>query len=221
MPIESDLQALSHDAEVELFQLSGYNRQSPLESFYFANGTGISFGGIAYIPIACSIDGIEYTGEGSLPRPKLTVSDTTRIISGLVYFYKGIEGCTLTLKKTLKRYLDGQPAADPAAIKTTDIWVVSQTTKEIPGQMIEWELSSPIDFNDEMLPARPMMRLCGWVYRSAECGYTGSAMYTLDNKRTLDPRQDKCGKGVTSCAKHFGQNAILNHGGFVGTQRSG
>lgn len=223
MPIAADLQALSHDAEVELFQLSGYNRQSPSESFYFVNGTGVSFGGIAYNPLACAISGVEYTGEGSLPRPRLTVADTQRIISGLVYFYGGIEGSQLTLRKTLKRYLDGGEAADASAIKSVDIWQVSQCTKEIPGQVIEWELSSPIDLTSEVLPSRPLMRLCSWVYRSRDgtgnCPYTGTAMFTIDNKRTLDPKLDQCGKTVTSCTKRFG-NTVLPFGGMPGLVRS-
>jgi lambda family phage minor tail protein L len=162
---------------------------------------------------------LQYTGEGSLPRPRLTVGDTSKIISGLVYFYGGIEGAKLTLRSTLKRYLDGQPTADPTAIKAMDSFTVSQRTQEIPGQAIEFELAAPIDFVEESVPARHALPNCPWIYRGAECSYSGAARYTIDNRRTLDPAQDVCAKTLTACTKRFGRNAVLPFGGMPGLRR--
>jgi lambda family phage minor tail protein L len=224
VPIITDLQSLAHDAEIELFTLTGYNAQSPLEAFRFTNNFGVVQGGIEYLPIACAVEGIQYTGEGSLPRPKFVVADTQKILSGLVYFYDGIEGSTLRIHKTLKRYLDGQEAADPSAVKSSDTFVVSQCTQEVPGVGLEFELCAPIDFVDESVPARPATPLCSFVYRLGDCPYSGSDMFTINNRRTLDPKKDQCAKSVTACSRRFNGgkangSAILPHGGFPSMRR--
>jgi len=219
MPITSDYQSLAHDAEIELFSIVGYNSLSPNETFYFCNHLGVSFNKIPYLPIECAIEGIQYTGEGSLPRPKLTVSDTKKILSSLMYFYGGIEGSKFTIQRTVKRYLDGQPYADATAIKFSDSFKISQCVQEIPGVLLEFEMAAAIDFVDESAPSRPALPLCPWIYRGAECGYSRNQGWTIDNRKTNDPKKDVCAKTVTACAKHFGQNAVLPHGGFPGLRR--
>ncbi len=222
MPAITDLQSLAHDAQIELFTLTGYNAQSRSESFRFCNHIGVTLGGIEYLPVACSIDGIQWTGEGSLPRPKLVVADTQKILSGIVYLYDGIEGSRLRVHRTLKRYLDGQEAADASAEPIlAESFVVSQCTQEVPGVAMEFELCAPIDFIEESVPARPASASCPWIYRQGECGYSGAARFTIDNKRTLNPKLDQCAKSVTSCALRFGRNSILPFGGFPGIGRRG
>lgn len=222
MPVITDLQSLSHDAEIELFTLTEYNSQSKQESFRFCNHIGVVQGGVEYLPIACAIDGIQWTGEGSLPRPKLVVSDTQKILSGIIYLYDGIEGGKLKVHKTLRRYLDGQEAADANAEPIlTESFVVSQCTQEVPGVGLEFELCAPIDLIDESVPARMAMTSCPWIYRGEDghCPYSSKEMYTLDNKRTLNSKLDQCSKTVTSCALRFGRNSVLPHGGFPSLSR--
>lgn len=223
MPIISDLQSLSHDAEIELFELTEFDRSDPFAAFRFCNGavavTGTSFNGSLYQPIACEIDGIHYTSEGAAPRPKLRVSDAGVIISNLIHEHGGLEGSILTLRKTLRRYLDDQATADGTAVKTTDIYTLSHVTQEIPGKVIEFELVSSWDFVEEILPNRRCIIKCPWIYRSPQCGYTGTAMFTIANQPTSDEDEDRCAKTLTACRKRFGNKATLPYGGFPGLQR--
>jgi lambda family phage minor tail protein L len=211
MPIISDLQSLSHDAEIELFELS--NVRGAIETYFFCNHYGVGFNGYAYLPIACEIEGIAYTSEGSAPRPKLRISDTGLVISTWVHDHEGLEGSTLTIKKTLKRYTDYGSDPDGSAVKTTDVYTVSHRSQEIPGRVIEFELVSGFDFVNEILPNRRCMIKCPWIYRSAECGHTGAG-YTIANQPTSDPALDVCAKSLTACTKRFGKTAVLPYGGF-------
>lgn len=220
MSIETELEQLEHDTEIELFELSEFNPASPSEKFRFCNHDGVSFGGKAYSPLPCSLDGISYTSEGSLPRPKLKVSDAQQGVSSLMYLYGGFEGATLTIRRTLKMFLDGEATADASQEKPHDVYMVSQKTQEVPGKFIEFELCSAIDFNEEQLPGRYLSQKCVASYRDATsgCPYSGKDMFTIDDKRTSNPRKDVCGKTTNSCQKRFGKNT-LPHTGFPGLRR--
>ena len=219
MPIISNLQSLQHDAVITLFRLTGYNVSAPNESFFFTNNIGVAFEGRSYNPVPCEITGLDITSEGALPRPTLTIADPATeggafLISSLIRLYGGLEGAKLDFSVTTKNYLDGQPDAGQNAIALYDSYVVSQRIREIPGKIIEFELSSAIDFVEEVLPSRHCIKKCPWRYRGNECGYTGSQGYTLSNTRTADPKLDQCSKTVTACTKRFGRRAVLPFGGF-------
>jgi lambda family phage minor tail protein L len=213
------LQQLEHDAVLTLFRMTNFNRRNLAETAYFTAGVGVVMGGVQYTPVNCELSGEEMSSEGSLARPKLRVDDTTKGISNLVYYYDGLEGARLAVYRTLKRYLDSETTADPAALRLDGLYVISQRIQEIPGKMLEFELSAPIDFVDESVPGRPCGTKCPWVYRSAECSYVGTTYFTLDNKRTLDPSLDDCSKSVTACTRRFGKNSVLPFGGFPGLRR--
>ncbi len=219
MALITDLQYLTIDSEIELFELSEYNPASPSDIFRFTNHVGVSFGGIAYTPLACEIEGIVYSAEGSLPRPKLRLSDASGYVSSLIYSFDGLEGAKITIRKTLKRYLDGQASPDSSQEKPRDIFQISQRTQEIPGKIIEYELAAMIDFNDETLPRRICASTCMWRYRDANtCGYGGSAMFTITGASTTDPTKDICGKDISDCQKRFPTGA-LPYGGFPSIRR--
>lgn len=213
-----DLTDLEQGAEIELFQLSNYNPLSPYEFLAFSNCLGVVFQGISYVPIPCEIEGIEYKSEGALPRPKFRIADPNQLISGLILLHGGLEGAKITVLKTLKQFLDGQPTADPTAVKPVDQYLVSHRVKEIPGHEIEFELCSFIDFVNESLPGRPCITKCPWTYRGPECGYTGP-FRNISGNPTTNKDKDRCGKRLTDCSKRFGKNTVLPFGGFVGLER--
>jgi lambda family phage minor tail protein L len=216
MPIISDLQSLSHDSEIELFELRlpGGDEYS-YTIYYFCNHYGVNFANEEYLPISCEIEGISYTSEGSAPRPKLRVLDKDLIISTWIHDHEGLEGSVLTIKKTLKRYTDFGSSPDSSAIKTTDVYTISHRSQEIPGKVIEFELVSAFDFVNEILPNRRCMIKCPWIYKSAECGYDErNGGFTIGNQPTYDPDEDVCAKSLTACTKRFGKTAVLPYGGF-------
>lgn len=214
MPIVSDLQRLSLDSEIYLFALSGFNPLNPFESFHFSPNIGVSFGGISYIALPAQITGLSYSSEGALPRPKLEVGDPDGIVTSLAYLYNGLEGAYLEVKSTLKRYLDNGATPDPTAVRITDSYQVSQRLREVPGKGIEFELSSAIDVIEETLPGRLAINRCSFIYRRGECPYVGADMFDLNDRRTLDPRKDRCSKTITGCSKRFPKQ-VLPWGGFA------
>jgi lambda family phage minor tail protein L len=216
MPIVADLQKLSLDAEIYLFSLSGFNPLSPFESFNFSNCLGVTFNGVPYVAIAAQITGLSYTSEGSLPRPKLEVADPDGIITSIAYLYGGLEGATLEIKSTLKRYLDNGATPDPTALRITDSYQISQKIREVPGTGIEYELSSSIDVTEEYLPGRLAVNKCTAIYRNADtgCPYADPRMFNLNNRPTLNERADRCSKTIQGCEARFGKNAVLPWNGI-------
>lgn len=213
-----DLLALDFDTEVIMIELSNYDPLNPGDVFPFSPYSGVVFNGVSYNPISVELEGLKYSSEGGLPRPKLKVVDAGSLISGLIYLYDGLEGARVTIRKTLRRFLDGQPSADPLAEKPRDVYTVSQLTNLVPGVIVEFELSASFDFIDETVPRRIASRTCPWKYRGVECGYTGR-FYDINNRPTLDSNSDICSKSVEACQKRFGRNNPLPFGGFPGLSR--
>lgn len=219
MTLISELQSLDLDTEVELYELTQFDPRSANDIFRFCAYSGVVFQGNSYNVLPCELEGLEYTAEGAFPRPKLRVSDAGQLITGLIYQHDGIEGAQITIRKTLRRFLDGQVNANPNAEKPRDLFIVSQIIQSVPGKYIEFELCSPFDFVDETVPRRLACRTCFWRYRSEECGYTGRQGYDLFNRPVILAKNDKCAKTVDACQARFGKNTELPFGGFPGLSR--
>lgn len=110
----SDLQAIAPSAVIELFQLELNVAQHGInETYYFHAGVNaddngnIVWDGQEYLRYPIEATDFEYTGTGSLPRPKLRVSNIFGTITGLILSLpNGLEGAKVTRIRTLARYLD-------------------------------------------------------------------------------------------------------------------
>lgn len=214
------IQELAQDTFIDLFEVSGYNPGSPFDSFRFTNHSGVQFADRAYTPLPCQLDSLEYTSEGSQPEPNLTVGDAGGIITDLILLYDNMEGATVKIIRTQKRYLDGQPDADPTAIVAQADFLVARREQHSPREYVVFVLANPIDIDGAKIPGRICLRNCVWQYRDPDtCGYVGATRFTLSNQRTLDPAQDKCSRSITACRLRFGANGVLRHSGFPGLQR--
>jgi lambda family phage minor tail protein L len=58
--------------------------------------------------------------------------------------------------------------------------------------------------------------ICQWVYRSTECGYTGSNYFDANDNSVATLAADVCGKRLTSCKLRFGATSELPYGSFPG-----
>lgn len=112
--ITSDLQGISPTAIIELFQLELNLKQHGVDrTEYFSGLTqgglqAITFGGQLYTAIPLEADGFSYSGQGSLPRPTIRISNIKRTITGLIATLpNGLEGAKVTRIRTLVRYIDG------------------------------------------------------------------------------------------------------------------
>lgn len=184
--VYEDLSVLAPNAIVELFQLHlDATLHGSADIYYFHNGvnadvTGnVVWNGQSYVRLPLEATGFDYSSSGSLPRPKLAVSNigsniTAILLSvNLVTTGNDLGGAKVVRIRTLKKYLDGQPGADPHAQFPSEIWYVDRKSNENRA-VVEFELASKFDLVGVMIPRRQIIaNVCQWVYRGGECGYTG------------------------------------------------
>jgi lambda family phage minor tail protein L len=225
----SALQEIAPGVLIELFQLElNVAQHGVADTYYFhagtnANGYGnVVWNGQAYTALPIEVEGFEYSGQGTLPRPKLRISNILGTITTLILTLpEGLEGAKLTRIRTLGRFLDaanftaGNATADPTAEFPRDIYFVDRKSAE-NRDVVEFELASGFDLAGIRAPKRQCITRCQWVYRSAECSYTGTNYFNASDAPVGNANQDVCGKRVDSCKARFGQNAELPHGGYVG-----
>lgn len=208
IPARNEIYNLQHDAVIELFVLDlnpiGFNQIYRFCNY--SNGsTNVVWQGQTYTAIALETDGWEYNGRGQLPTPKLRIGNVFSVITSLLLQYDDLVGARLTRKRTLARFLDGNPTADPNQFFEDDIYFIDR--KETENRLVvEFELASSLDMQGVLLPKRAIVaNTCPWLYKGAECGYTGSL-----------PTCDKTLGGSNGCETHFGQYNPLPFGGFPG-----
>jgi lambda family phage minor tail protein L len=81
---------------------------------------------------------------------------------------------------------------------------------------VEFELATAFDLAGIRAPKRLCIAQCQWVYRSAECSYTGTNYFNEADAAVATAALDVCGKRVSSCKARFGATAELPFGGFPG-----
>ena len=227
----SDLQQIAPSAVIELFQLELNLAQHGVnETYYFHAGTNtanngdIVWNGQAYMAYPIEATEFEYTGTGSLPRPKLRVSNILGTITAIILTLpNGLEGAKVTRIRTLARYIDavnfpgstnpyGTP--DPTAEFPREIYYIDRKAGE-NRDAIEFELAAAFDLVGVRAPKRQCVsNVCQWIYRGAECGYTGNAYFNFDDQPVGSAGLDVCGKRLRSCELRFAQQRF---GGNVTT----
>jgi phage-related protein len=111
----SDLQSVAPSAVIELFQLELNVPQHGVDEIYYFHAgvsidasTDIIWNGKTYLAFPIEATDFEYTGTGSLPRPKLQISNIFGTITAIMASLpSGLEGAKVTRIRTLARYLDG------------------------------------------------------------------------------------------------------------------
>jgi len=225
MTIQIEIQSLSPSALIELFTLDLTLQGGPVLHWHAGTnelGSDIVWGGVTFSRFAVQASGFKQSGVGSLPRPKISMSDIQGIMAALARQYSDFAGCKLTRIRTFARFLDavnfpgGNLQADPSQSLPNEVWFFDRKSSE-DGNLIEFELASSLDMVAVKIPRRQFIQnMCAWVYRGADCGYTGGPVATAGDVPTSDPTLDVCGKYLTSCKLRFGSSAILPYGGFPG-----
>jgi lambda family phage minor tail protein L len=219
----SELQSIAPSAIIELFQLELNAAQHGVnETYYFhagVNATGsngdIIWNGQAYLAFPIEATEFEYTGTGSLPRPKLRVSNIYGTITGIILTLpNGLEGAKVTRIRTLARYIDGvnfpggtNPLGtpDPTAEFPREIYYIDRKASE-NRDLIEFELAAAFDLVGVRAPKRQCVaNVCQWTYRGPECGYAGNAYFNFNDVPVAAIGQDVCGKRLRSCELRFSQ----------------
>jgi lambda family phage minor tail protein L len=232
--IVSAVQEIAPGALIELFQLELNLAQHGInETQYFHAGFStnnyqdIVWNSQAYAAIPIEVEGFEYNGQGTLPRPKMRISNVLGSVTQLLmrltkdYDSDGLEGAKVTRIRTLGRFLDasnfagGNPTADPTAEFPREIYYVDRKSAE-NRNVVEFELASIFDMAGIRAPKRQCITRCQWVYRGEGCGYGGINYFDASDVVVSNASQDVCGKRVSSCKARFGQYAEIPFGGFPG-----
>jgi lambda family phage minor tail protein L len=193
-------------------------------------GPRVRFQGEDYQPLPIEAEGFAWTGRGAPPRPRLRVANIGGVLGGLLGPGGDLLGATLTRLRTFRRFLDGEPDADPTAHFEPDIWRLERKTRQ-DAVLVEWELASVLEQEGRRLPGRQMLRdLCshsyrrwtgsGFDYAAASCPYSGAACFTEAGVPT-GSSGDRCGKRLGDCQLRFGVGAVLPTRAFPGLGRIG
>lgn len=231
MTIHAEIQSLSPSALIELFQIDLTKQGGSV--YYGHAGTNdlnvpVVFGGETYTPYPIQADGFKMSGTGALPRPTMTITNIGGILSTLARQYNDFAGCKFIRIRTFARFLDavnfpgGNPSADPSQQLPQQVWYFDRKAEETP-QTMKFELAAALDMISSRIPNRQFIQnTCPWIYRGADCGYTGSAYWDANDVPVSTLAADVCGKSLSSCKLRFpqtGQTAVpMPFGGFPGVQ---
>lgn len=197
-------------------QLIGEVFESTESKTWYRN---IIWQGETFEPMALEVSGLEMRSDGKASAPTLSMANNVGGIQGAISAYclqfGDFAGAKLKVITTLAKYLDaenfssGNATANPSE-KREQIWFIEQKTSE-NAQQVTFELSNPVDFEGLKIPTRQISNYCNWEYRSEECGYIGSAMFTEKDEPTDNPALDRCNYRTSGCRCRENE---LHFGGF-------
>ncbi len=224
-----DLAEIAPSAIIELFEMTlDSTLHGSTDTYRWHNGANanvsgnIVWNGNSYVRLPIKADGFEYSNTGTLPRPTLTISNLDGVMTTLLLLVNvttagnDLGGATVKRIRTLKKYLDGEAAADPHAKFPDEVWYIDRKANE-SRDTVTFELASKFDLAGVMIPKRQIIaNICQWQYRSTECGYTGSNYWNINDQTVGTLAEDKCGKRLSSCKLRFGATSELPFGSFPG-----
>ena len=224
-----ELAKINPSAIIELFELrldSTLHGSSDVYRFHAGANADVDgnivFNSQTYTRIPIKADGFEYSNTGTLPRPTLSISNLDGTMTTLLLLVNAttagndLGGAEVRRIRTLKKYLDGESAADPNARWPEERWFVDRKASESRDQ-VTFELASKFDLAGQKIPRRQVIaNVCQWKYRSSECSYTGTDYYDVNGNEVSTLAEDVCGKRVASCKLRFGDTAELPFGSFPG-----
>lgn len=235
--IISDLQSVAPSSIIELFEVylsAGLHNTNEVLRFHSGaslSNQNIIWAGNTYTKIPVEATGFEYSGQGTLPRPTIRVSNLSGLISSyliLVNLYNpgnDLVGAKLIRRRTLARFLDasnfdnninpfGTP--DSSAEFPQEVYYVDRKSIE-NRDLVEFELVSPFDLAGVRLPKRQTLaNSCQWQYRDpSTCAYSGTNYWNKTDQVVGTLAEDVCGKRVSSCKLRF-PNRELRFGSFPG-----
>lgn len=224
-----DLAEIAPSAIIELFEMTlDSTLHGSTDTYRWHNGANanvsgnIVWNGNSYVRLPIKADGFEYSNTGTLPRPTLTISNLDGVMTTLLLLVNAttagndLGGATVKRIRTLKKYLDGEAAADPHAKFPDEVWYIDRKANE-SRDSVTFELASKFDLAGVMIPKRQIIaNICQWKYRSTECGYTGSNYWNINDQTVGTLAEDKCGKRLSSCKLRFGATSELPFGSFPG-----
>jgi lambda family phage minor tail protein L len=161
-----DIQQLSQPSPwVSLFTLDTSILGGTVYNFtpnIYSNGSSLVFGGVTYAPLPMDFTNWEILsqssgGNGTQPRPQLSVSNANKTLLAAVVSLGDLVGSTVTRVRTFQKYLDGQSNHDTTQIIGPDIFRVAQKTSHTNSAIV-WQLICAMDNPSAQLPARQVLK---------------------------------------------------------------
>ena len=172
----SNLQSINPSAIIELFKLQlvtelhGANTTHKFHGGSNLNANGrIVWNGEDYFRFPIQATGFAFQ-KGQLPRPTLTVSNVTGLISAILLTVNqtttgnDLTGATVTRIRTLAKFIDAvnfadgtNPTADPNAEFPREIYLIDRKSGE-NREVVEFELAAPTDLAGVKIPKRQCTR---------------------------------------------------------------
>lgn len=220
MTLRADVQLLEPGDLVEMFEVDSTMIGGTLMYIHgYLQVGSIWWQGTEYRPWPVMAEGWTVT-SGQPPIPKISVGNVDSSITQLCALTDDMVGAKVIRHRTLGKYLDAanfggvNPTANPTEEFPQDIMYVER--KAVENQtVIQFELSSPMNFNEVMLPRRLIIaNNCGWQYRDSDCGYVGGPVADINDNPTADPAQDNCSLTLNGCRLRNWPNDELPFGGF-------
>jgi lambda family phage minor tail protein L len=185
--VNSELFSLEPSALLEFFVIYYDYVNYPDEKLYIHGGTNGIDGSIywqdeEYAPFPIQSSGFESKGDGTLPRPKLMVSNQDFFVSNLIRRYNNLVGAKVVRKRTFLKFLDNRNfsdgknpygSADPKSGLEDQVFFILRRSSENRA-IVEFELGSPLELENVNFPRRIVMsRYCSFHYRGNGCRYDG------------------------------------------------
>jgi lambda family phage minor tail protein L len=159
--------------------------------------------GVTYYCLPIEATGFESKGDGTLPRPKLIISNPDGLITDLIKQEGDMVGNVFKRIRIFLKFIDEvnfpegvNPFgnSDPDSRFDDDLYIFNRKISE-NKYFIEFELVSPLEVENYKLPARIMVaNYCPWKYRGIGCRYGSRDDYTgpttnLESKEGGDKMQ--------------------------------
>ena len=201
---------LQPTAVLELFVLHPDFTNEPSKFYTFHAGSdfknAIVWNGLKYMPLAVETEGFGVFGDGTLPRPKIRIANSDKIITVLLQQYSDLKNAVIYRKKVFVKHLDdvnfdgGNPfgVADGNAEITEEKYLVGQKSLE-NFNYVEFELNLPTDLDNFDVNQRTVnAKYCYWQYRGLGCGYQGKPI----ERATAEPFKNSSGN-IVSLGENF------------------
>ena len=230
--LRQDEQLLSLDAIVSLMTLDTTGISTGGQVLRYTpgplDGGDVTYQGRVYRPLPVRLSGVRSGGRNS-NQPRLEVAATDMTLLTIVTGREDLRGATVHRLRTLKKYLDGQPSADPERHWPEETWLVDQLLERHQG-VLRWQLASPLLWDTARLPGRQALRdVCPWTYRrwrdgawdytGVTCPYRGDDYYDARNQPVTDATEDRCSRRISGCRARYPLPTVLPFGGFAGLNR--
>lgn len=199
-----------------------------------SNGNGVDseiyWQGIRYLPFNVKGSNWELKNDQTLPRPTLTISNKSMVVSSILRKYNNLNNVLVVRKRTFARFLDGinfpngdnpYGAANINGGFPDEKYYISRKISENKIE-VSFELVTPLELENIKIPNRKIHSLrCPWAYRGYGCRYAGPPVADQEDNVFLRTETTQKNKPTFSLFSENGfEDTSLNQEGIFSKEYS-